>query len=135
MRSCRATRHRISPPGISCIALLPTETQLNTAVAVGRTGPGPLGVYVVSVGSLAAGPVGALAGYLAMVTPAFLAISLAAAGLLVSATMPLGRAAVHDWLTAAVAGATFLLLAFTKVETLWVIPGSAAGGAAARLFT
>jgi len=51
-----------------------TDRQLNTAVAAGRIGPGPLGIYVVSVGYLADGVPGACAGWLAMITPAFLII-------------------------------------------------------------
>ena len=46
-----------------------TDSQLNAAVAVGRTTPGPAGLYVVSVGYFAAGVPGAIAGWLAMVTP------------------------------------------------------------------
>ena len=51
-----------------------TDRQLNTAVAAGRIGPGPLGIYVVSVGYLVDGVPGACAGWLAMITPAFLII-------------------------------------------------------------
>jgi chromate transporter len=134
-----------------------TETQLNTAVAAGRTGPGPLGLYVVSVGYMVSGIPGAIAGYLATITPAFLvipllrllaahtadrrlrsairAILLAAAGLIVSATIPLGRASVVDSLTGVVAVASALLLALTQVETLWVIAGSAVLGAMVALVT
>lgn len=132
-----------------------TESQLNTAVAAGRSGPGPVGVYVVNVGYLAAGLPGAALGWLAMVTPAFLvlplleyfsryagdrrvrsairAIMLCSAGLLISSTLPLGRAALTNGLSAAIAAASFALLAFTRVETLWVVLGSAALGLAAAL--
>jgi chromate transporter len=51
-----------------------TDRQLNTAVAAGRLGPGPLGIYVVSVGYMVAGVPGAFAGWMAMITPAFLII-------------------------------------------------------------
>jgi chromate transporter len=50
--------------------------QLNQAVLVGRSTPGPIGAYVVSVGYLAAGWSGAIAAWLAMVTPALAAIPL-----------------------------------------------------------
>jgi chromate transporter len=50
--------------------------QLNQAVLVGRSTPGPIGAYVVSVGYLAAGWSGAVAAWLAMVTPALAAIPL-----------------------------------------------------------
>src|ERR1700676_900658 len=93
-----------------------TNRELNTAVAAGRLGPGPIGLYVVSVGYFAAGLPGACAGWLAMVTPAFLiipmlrfigkraqyprvrsvirAMVLASAGLLIFAALPLARDAV-----------------------------------------
>lgn len=132
-----------------------TESQLNTAVAAGRSGPGPVGVYVVNVGYLAGGIPGAVLGWLAMVTPAFLvlpllqycsryaadrrvrsairAIMLCSAGLLVSSTLPLGKAALTDWLSMAIAAASFGLLAFTRIETFWVVIAAATLGALAAL--
>lgn len=53
--------------------------QLSQAVLVGRATPGPMGAYVVAVGYFAAGWPGAVAGWLAMVTPALAAIPLLAA--------------------------------------------------------
>jgi chromate transporter len=53
-----------------------SDEQLSQAVLVGRATPGPMGAYVVAVGYFAAGWAGALAGWLAMVTPALLAIPL-----------------------------------------------------------
>jgi chromate transporter len=50
--------------------------QINQAVLVGRSTPGPIGAYVVSVGYLAAGWPGAAAAWLAMMTPALAAIPL-----------------------------------------------------------
>lgn len=55
-----------------------TDDQLSQAVLVGRASPGPMGAYVVAVGYLAKGWQGAVAGYLAMVTPAFFALPLLA---------------------------------------------------------
>jgi chromate transporter len=55
---------------------LMTDEQLTQAVLVGRASPGPVGAYVVSVGYFAAGWAGAIAGWLAMITPALLAIPL-----------------------------------------------------------
>ena len=51
---------------------------LSEAVLVGRATPGPMGAYVVAVGYLAAGWPGAIAGWLALVTPAFAALPLLA---------------------------------------------------------
>lgn len=49
-----------------------TDEALNRAVLVGRTTPGPMGVYLVSVGYEVAGVQGALAGWLAVASPALL---------------------------------------------------------------
>ena len=95
-----------------------SDAQLNTAVFAGRAGPGPNGIYVVSVGYLAGGVPGAAAGLAATITPAFLilpmmrwmrnragsprsargairAVIAATAGLLLSASQPLARDASH----------------------------------------
>ncbi len=127
-----------------------TDRQLNTAVAAGRMGPGPLGNYVVSVGYLVGGYPGACAGWLAMITPAFLiillirfvgsrsdhprmksmvrAVILSSAGLLLSAALPLARDAITGPLTLGIAGASLLLTLFTRIDTLWVILGAGAAG-------
>ena len=55
---------------------LMSDEQLTQAVLIGRASPGPVGAYVVSVGYFAAGWPGAIAGWLAMITPALLAIPL-----------------------------------------------------------
>lgn len=57
---------------------LMSDEQLSQAVLVGRATPGPMGAYVVAVGYFAAGWPGAIAGLLAMTTPALLAIPLLA---------------------------------------------------------
>jgi chromate transporter len=53
-----------------------TDQQLDTAVVLTRTTPGPVEVYIVSVEYLAGGIAGACAGWLAMITPAFLILPL-----------------------------------------------------------
>jgi chromate transporter len=55
-----------------------TDDQLSQAVLVGRASPGPMGSYVVGVGYLIAGTPGAIVGWLAMITPALIAIPLLA---------------------------------------------------------
>ena len=50
--------------------------QLSQAVLIGRSTPGPMGAYTVAVGYLAAGWPGAIAGWLALITPALVAIPL-----------------------------------------------------------
>ena len=46
-----------------------TNEQLNEAVVITRSTPGPVGLYIVSVGYFAGGIPGAIAGWLAMITP------------------------------------------------------------------
>jgi chromate transporter len=124
-----------------------TDRQLNAAVASGRAAPGPNGLYVVSVGYFVAGVPGACAGCLAAMTPAFVIIvllrylgrraerpgvksaiqcvTLAAAGLVISATIPLARDALTGPISIAIAIASFLFLALTRYATVWVILGAA----------
>jgi chromate transporter len=132
-----------------------TDAQLNTAVFAGRAGPGPNGIYVVSVGYLAGGWPGAFAGLLATVTPAFLilplmrfvrdragtprlrgaiqAVIVATAGLLLSASLPLARDAIHGGFSLGIVIATFAVLSFTPVDSAWVMLGAAALGLLAKL--
>src|SRR5688500_11363395 len=51
-----------------------SDEQLSQAVLVGRATIGPMGAYVVAVGYFAGGWPGAIAGWLAMITPALVAI-------------------------------------------------------------
>jgi len=51
-----------------------SDEQLSQAVLAGRATIGPMGAYVVGVGYFAGGWRGAIAGWLAMVTPALVAI-------------------------------------------------------------
>lgn len=127
-----------------------TDRQLNTAVAAGRLGPGPLGIYVVSVGYMVGGVPGACAGWLAMITPAFLIIPmlrflgkrtehrriksvtrtvlLAGAGLMAGAAAPLARDAVTGPLTLIILVTSILLIAFTRIDTLWIMLSAAIAG-------
>ncbi|MGD0200977.1 MAG: chromate transporter [Bryobacteraceae bacterium] len=127
-----------------------TDRELNAAVAAGQAGPGPYGLYIVSVGYFVAGVPGAFCGWLAMVTPAFLiiplarylgaraeqprlrsairAVTLAAAGLVAASAVPLARDALTSVAVVAIAGASFALLVATRLDTLWIIAGSAAAG-------
>ena len=131
-----------------------TDRQLNTAVVAGRTGPGPNGLYLVSVGYYVDGLPGATAGLLAIMTPAFLvlplmrwigaraesprvksairAVVLASAGLLLSASVPLARDAITGPLTLGIVLVSFAVLALTKIDTVWVVLGGAIAGAVAR---
>lgn len=123
-----------------------TEQQINEAIAISRSMPGPAGSYVVSVGYFAGGMPGAVAGWAALITPALLiiplvhfagrhvehprvkaileAVVLTSAGLLLAASLPLARAAITDLVTALVALMTIVLLATTKIDTLWIVLGA-----------
>ncbi len=124
-----------------------TDRQLNAAVTAARSAPGPMGIYIVSIGYFAAGVPGAILGWLAMVTPAFLVIPviryaghrvehprvrstleasmLATAGLILASIEPLARDSITGWLPFSLALATFVILVATKIETIWVIAGAA----------
>lgn len=127
-----------------------TDRQLNMAVAAGRIGPGPLGIYIVSVGYLVAGIPGACAGWLATITPAFLiipmirflgaraehprakavtrAVLLAGAGLLASASAPLARDAITGPVPLAIVIVSLALIAITRLDSLWIMLGAAIVG-------
>jgi chromate transporter len=133
-----------------------TDRQLNTAIVAGQTGPGPNGLYLVSVGYFAAGVPGAAAGLIALITPSFViiplmswigkyakiprirsaihAVILASAGLLMAASIPLSRDAATTPLAVAIIVISFIVLAFTRVETWWVMLAAAAVGLGAKLF-
>jgi hypothetical protein len=55
----------------------------------------------------------------------FDAAVLASAGLILASVEPLARDAVTGWLPLAIALASFLVLIFTRVETIWVIIAAA----------
>jgi hypothetical protein len=55
-------------------------------------------------------------------------VTLAAAGLIISSTVPLARDAITSLLAVAVALGSFLLLTATRLDTLWVIAGAAGVG-------
>ncbi len=132
-----------------------TDEQLTRAIAAGRTGPGPIGLYIVCTGYIVDGIPGAIAGLAAMNTPAFLIIFLlkwlgaraerpavqrtirstllAAAGLLIATSVRLAESAITSPVEAGISAAAFALLAFTAVDSLWIMAAAAALGVAARL--
>ena len=134
-----------------------TDRDLNLAVTAGRSGPGPNGIYLVSVGYLMAGVPGACIGWLAMITPAFVVIPLvrvvgaradrprllgairastaASAGLLMAAMVPIARGALTDGLLVGVAAASFAVFSFTRIDSAWVIAAAALTGLVSVAFT
>lgn len=124
-----------------------TDEQLNTAVVVSRTTPGPVGLYIVSVGYYAAGIPGAVAGWFALTTPALAILLLirfigprrehprvqrvlesiiaASAGMLFAASVPLARESLTDEVTVLIAVVTAVLLLTRKADSLVLIAGAA----------
>jgi chromate transporter len=133
-----------------------TAEQLDTAVVVSRTSPGPVGVYVVSAGYSVAGIPGAIAGWLAMCTPALLIIPLigsarryvhnrrvqrvtravvvASAGLLLSAALPLAHESLTGVVPIVIASVCLVTLLVTKIDPLWVVIGASSVGLLQILF-
>jgi chromate transporter len=132
-----------------------TDRELSAAVTAAQSSPGPMGIYVVSVGYFVAGVPGAAAGFLALVTPAFVAIPmirwigrrldhprakralsaavLASAGLILTSAGPLAVASIHDWLTGGIAVVAFILVATTRIPTVFLIIGAGALAAVSSL--
>ena len=124
-----------------------TNQQLNEAVVITRSTPGPVGLYIVCVGYFVAGVPGAIAGWLAMITPAVLiiplvhfagkhierpriksvlqAVVIASAGLLLAASLPLARDALTDPVTISISAVSLGILLTTELDTLWIILGAA----------
>lgn len=124
-----------------------TDHQLNTALVVGRSTPGPKGLYLIAVGYFAGGVPGAVAAWLAVVTPAVLVIPLlvsaqrrfedarvkralravvvASAGVSLSATLPLSADALRNPPLYGIAAISLILLVMTAWDTIWIMLGAA----------
>ena len=126
-----------------------TDRQLLDAVAMGQVTPGPVFTTATFIGFLLAGWTGAVLATVAIFLPSFVfvaasrpllprlrgsrraaafldGVNVAALGLMAAVTWQLGRAAVVDPLTAALALAAAVLLMRTRVNSVWLL---AAGGA------
>jgi chromate transporter len=135
-----------------------TEQQLIDAVSIGQVTPGPVFTTATFVGYLVAGPLGAFLATVAIFTPSFVFVGLltrltdklrstpwssvlldglnaAAIALMAGVSYHLGRTAIVDPLTLAIATVTLLLLWRTKLNNAWYIAGGAAIGLAHTLFT
>jgi chromate transporter len=128
-----------------------SDRELTAAVTAAQSSPGPMGIYVVSVGYFVDGIPGAIAGWLALVTPSFIAIPLmlrigrkmehprakrildaavlVSAGLIFMSAGPLAAASIHDLFRTVIAAAAFLLVAFTRVPTVLIIAVAGIAGA------
>ncbi|MGS2648590.1 chromate efflux transporter [Streptosporangium sp. G12] len=133
-----------------------TGPQLVDAVSVGQVTPGPVFTTATFVGYLIAGPVGAFLATVAIFLPSFVFVGLltkltdrlrssawtsalldglnvAALALMAGVSFQLGRTAIVDPLTAAIALATLALLWRTRLNNAWYIAAGAAVGLAHTL--
>jgi chromate transporter len=132
-----------------------TQPQLLDAIAVGQFTPGPVFTTATFIGYLVAGPLGALAATVGIFLPAFLFVALSgrylrrlredqttaafldgvnasAVGLIVAVTIQLGRDALIDPLTLALAIAALIILLRFRMNSAWLILAGAAVGIAVR---
>jgi chromate transporter len=132
-----------------------TEGQLLDAIAAGQVTPGPVFSTATFVGYVLAGPAGALAATVGIFLPAFVLVALsgplvprmrasaragafldgvnvASLALMAVVTFQLGRAALVDGPSVALALGSLALLWRWRVNTAWLVLGGAAVGGALR---
>lgn len=130
-----------------------SDRQLLDAIAVGQLTPGPVLTTATFIGYLLAGVPGALLATLGIFLPSFAFVALsnpiiprlrrsrwaagfldganaAAVGLMAVVTAELGRAALVDWVTGALAAAATVLLIVFRINSAWLVLGGAAVGLA-----
>lgn len=132
-----------------------TEGQLLDAIAAGQVTPGPVFSTATFVGYVLAGPAGALAATVGIFLPAFVlvassgplvprmrasaragafldGVNVASLALMAVVTFQLGRAALVDGPSVALALGSLALLWRWRVNTAWLVLGGAAVGGALR---
>lgn len=128
-----------------------TEAQLLDATAIGQVTPGPVFTTATFIGYLLAGPVGALVGTLGIFLPAFFFVAVsgplvprlrrspvagafldgvnaASLALMAVVTWQLGRAALIDFPTLALAVLSAVALLRFRVNSAWLVLGGALMG-------
>lgn len=128
-----------------------TERQLLDAVAVGQVTPGPVFTTATFIGYVLGGAPGAVIATVGIFLPAFIFVALsgplvprlrrsqtaavvldgvtvASLALMAVVTWQLGRAALVDWLTLALAGLSAILLVGFRVNSAWLVLGGALVG-------
>ena len=134
-----------------------TESQLLDAVAVGQITPGPVFTTATFIGYLLGGGSGATLATLGIFLPAFFfvaisgplvprlrrslvagafldGVNVASLALMAIVTWQLGRVAVCDWITAALAVASGALLFRYRVNSAWLVLGGAVAGLLASVW-
>ncbi len=133
-----------------------TEAQLIDAIAVGQVTPGPVFTTATFIGYLLAGPGGAVVATVGIFLPAFVFVALsgplvprlrasraaggfldgvnvASVALMAVVTVQLGRAAIVDVPTAALAALGAVLLLAFKLNSTWLVLSGAVAGVLIRL--
>lgn len=122
------------------------DRQLSAAVMIGRSTPGPMGVYIVCVGYFVGGYPGAVMGMLAMATPALLIVFLfhllgsrvddprvknairfvivGGTAFSASTLVGMGQSAFTAWWLLGLGVVSAALLLRTKVATIWILVGA-----------
>src|SRR5580692_2594224 len=134
-----------------------TDAQLVDAVAIGQVTPGPVFTTATFLGYLLRGPVGALVATIGIFLPAFVLVAIsgpliplirrsatagafldgvnvASLALMAAVSYQLGRSAIVDWVTIALAITSAVLLLRFRVNSAWLVLGGAIVGIAARMF-
>ena len=132
-----------------------TDAQLVDAVAIGQVTPGPVFTTATFLGYLLRGPAGAVAATVGIFLPAFIlvavsgplipllrrsatagafldGVNVASLALMAAVSYQLGRAAIVDWLTIALAVMSGILLLRFRVNSAWLVLGGALVGIAAQ---
>jgi chromate transporter len=128
-----------------------TESQLLDAVAVGQVTPGPVFTTATFIGYVLGGTKGAVIATVGIFLPAFVFVAVsgplvprirrsaiagafldgvnaAALALMVVVTYQLGRAAIVDWTTIALAVLSGAILFGFRVNSAWLVLGGAIAG-------
>jgi chromate transporter len=133
-----------------------TDAQLVDAVAIGQVTPGPVFTTATFLGYLLRGPAGAAIATVAIFLPAFVlvaisgpliplirrsatagafldGVNIASLALMAAVSYQLGRSAIVDWLTIGLAVASAFLLLRFRINSAWLVLGSALVGIVAQV--
>ncbi len=132
-----------------------TDAQLVDAIAIGQVTPGPVFTTATFLGYLLRGPLGAIVATVGIFLPAFILVAIsgpliprirrsaiagafldgvnvASLALMAAVTYQLGRSAIVDWLTIALAVVSAILLLRFRINSAWLVLGGALAGIAVQ---